>query len=412
MGVGRHLPDVLTHWPGTPTPVPPVLMPDLEVVPARIAMWDSFEMDLKLRPGYETLATSPELKFVQEDDRWFLDTHLLLFGYWTDPDGPVTFAELPEEFYLRSFLELDVKSPEAVGQFCAAVGPVGLKAWSDTLDRYDPPRDWPRAMDRGAGGVAAQVAGTTNLWGEQGLLQLECWVNSALQKWLRREGELGSDGPEVRAQPAASSMESVRDVRWFGEVELYQSFLRDMRNLWDFLSGGRSFYELLTDWSSDKWGWDPQMGWWTYNIIAFDEIHVAQRALEDALNPALACYSVRIQVFDPEAPPWATSRPWGKHTVYSAMCLQLANQIAQKIPYRRCKNERCGRLFAVKTGPDRDWHRSRGVLHYCSDECANRQYQREHRRRKRDARRAAAEALKTGTAPANHDEGGGHDDTQ
>ncbi len=380
---------VLTHWPGDPVPIPPVAVPDVEVVPAQVRMWDSFGEDIKEHEEWSALLASQQLQFTQKKEAWFLDTHLLVFGVF---ERGVRNAAIPDELYLRSFLDLDVKSAEAVGEFCAAFGPVGLRTRSTGAGRCPRPRDWPYDL----GGFDLWV----ELLRQKPLLQLECWVNSAIQTW-----KLRPDGLHVKGQSTAQ-FASTWGARWFGEVEIYQSFLRDMRNSWDFLCGGRSFASLREDWTSGKWDWsleEPRSG--------HDETRVTQWALTSGLNPALSVYTVRIQVFNPEDWPWGVPEPWESDSVYSAMCLQLTNQIAKKIPYRRCKNERCGRLFAVKTGPDRDWHRTRGVLHYCSDECANRQTQREHRRRKRDARRSATEALGAGTAPANDDEGGSDDDT-
>jgi hypothetical protein len=357
-----------------------VLVFDVEVVPAKVAMWDSFEKDFwEQRDEWQRLADSHShlLEFVEEDGRWFLDTHVLLFGQRSSSGRRPWWAEVPEEFCLRWFLDLEPRSPDDVGAFCASLGPVGRRAWYRE-NHPDPPEDWPSF-------TAKYLEG--HRFPTRPVLDLDYQISSTLRQWwsnLYVDPECGS--PDVKVQPVAPLMTRVWDVRWLGEVEIYQSLLRDMRNVWDFLCGGRSFDSLVADWTSDKWGWslpEPKP-----HSRHHSEMDRARVALEKGLNPALSCYAVRVQVLDPESPAAGALPFEADHTVYSAMCLEFANQIAKDIPFRRCKNERCGRLFAVKTGSNRDWHRTRGVLHYCSDECANRQYQREHRRRKRDARRA------------------------
>jgi hypothetical protein len=66
--------------------------------------------------------------------------------------------------------------------------------------------------------------------------------------------------------------------------------------------------------------------------------------------------------------------------------LQLVNDLAEEVPYLRCANESCGRLFVRQRGrTEHGGNRMRGVM-YCSNTCARAQYQRERRRRDRAAR--------------------------
>jgi hypothetical protein len=71
-------------------------------------------------------------------------------------------------------------------------------------------------------------------------------------------------------------------------------------------------------------------------------------------------------------------------SVYAALCLQLATDLAGSTPYRRCEFVDCGRLFIRKQGRAKFRHRTRGVLRFCSDSCANRDAQRKHRKKIRD----------------------------
>jgi hypothetical protein len=69
--------------------------------------------------------------------------------------------------------------------------------------------------------------------------------------------------------------------------------------------------------------------------------------------------------------------------LYSICCLEIYNHLIEQASYRRCQNERCGRLFVRHVGRARfGQHRTRGVL-YCSHSCARAQAQRELRRRRR-----------------------------
>jgi hypothetical protein len=69
--------------------------------------------------------------------------------------------------------------------------------------------------------------------------------------------------------------------------------------------------------------------------------------------------------------------------LYCICCLELYNHIIERLPFKQCANETCGRLFVRQRGrAQHGQHRAIGVK-YCSYECARAQAQREHRRRKR-----------------------------
>lgn len=344
--------------------MPPVLVsPAVELIER--------DVDLELEIEYadaadelDSLLRTPGLTFVegkddQGHDALLLRTHFLAFGDREDLKGgdlvrmirgdevlqEHRVVPVPRELYLRSFLDLDVADPAQVRDFCAAFGPVGRGDWPEDAGV---PSDWPT--------YPSAVAGYE---GEPPLLGMAV--------------ALGGVQGEFDVPPG--SLRRVYETRWIGEVAAYQSFLRDLRNLWDVVTGGRSFESLLADWVSDRWGWPAP----TCRSGIRDGV---EQVLEEGLNPALGPYHVRVSAHAPDVEGMIYD-----HNVYSAMCLQLANKIATGAPFRRCRNEKCGRLFDEKES-FASKPRSGGRTNYCSVECANAQTQRDFRRRRRDARRA------------------------
>ncbi len=78
-------------------------------------------------------------------------------------------------------------------------------------------------------------------------------------------------------------------------------------------------------------------------------------------------------------------------SLYSALCLQLANHIAEEATYHKC--EKCGRPFVRQRGGAQfGQHRMKNVL-YCSPECARAKAQQEYRKNRSQATRYAKEGL-------------------
>lgn len=106
---------------------------------------------------------------------------------------------------------------------------------------------------------------------------------------------------------------------------------------------------------------------------------VAWDLFASAMNAGLHVYRARVEV---RAPDDVGSVHEPAPDLYSGMCLQVLNMLAEGLPPRRCANERCEHYFVRQAGrADYGLHRSEGVR-YCSHSCARAQTQREYRRRR------------------------------
>jgi hypothetical protein len=177
----------------------------------------------------------------------------------------------------------------------------------------------------------------------------------------------------------------VHGFQTLAQVALYHAVLTYAVRLWRHLSGqagdpnagpkshAQSAAPSLKDWPLFSGGWGHEF-------------------LADFLNPSLTPFHVRLDS-------GRARQPWDLPNVYQAMCLQLANHIAESVEYRHCRAEGCGRLFVRQQGrAKQEQHRVRGVLYFCSDTCANRQHQLESRRRKAAEKRRAGGTMSPGTS--------------
>lgn len=100
----------------------------------------------------------------------------------------------------------------------------------------------------------------------------------------------------------------------------------------------------------------------------------------ERINAGLRNYHARVEV-----PSQVLDGMFGAPELglYSGLCLQLLNHIAEAMPARWCANETCGRLFVRQQGrAEYGLYHTKGVI-YCSKSCARAQAQREYRRRNR-----------------------------
>lgn len=249
----------------------------------------------------------------------------LLAGQYLHFGSPLDEVELPDELYVRELLDLDLDDPAQICAFSQAWGRLdgmGAEGWGETW-RHLPSNE---------------------------LMQSERLFASALSTSR-------AFADEHHLHPAfVCHIEAFR---------LYARPLRAMALHWAAHSGGGSAADLAEAWSSQGLRNPPNTFHTWYWFTTF-------------LNAGLSPFHASVRVEGPDGPGALAEEHAG---LYSALCLQLANHLAEGAHLRRCANERCGKLFFRQRGRAvYGHHRTEGVA-YCSKECARAQAQRTYRRR-------------------------------
>jgi hypothetical protein len=337
----------ISMWPGSPIPVPAVL------VPASVTVMDR-----------EGEAGGPILVVNEPDE----NNECLL----SDP---------PDELYLREIRDLDVGNPDAVAAFTQKYGRLGLPKWKEMPEVY-----------------------TTELYEWDALADIDS------RRWDYCQSLEGYGG----------------DIDWdyapLSEAALYVQLIRDMTRVWEYTTGMLSFSQVVEQWESRLWyrvGKDyslvlrklgkelvpyqeellgeehPIRGELPEEIVVEHPEEPADlyRFLDEFLGAALQAFHVRPLIYETEirggsrSPGKMISRssPWV--SLYGALCLQLANHIAE---YRTC--QKCGRLFYRQQGRARfGQHHTKGerLPQYCSWSCSHAAAQAQYKKRKIAAREQA-----------------------
>lgn len=271
-----------------------------------------------------------------------LSGETLVFGY---PRAGLGAARLEPDFYLREFAELEADDPEAVLAFCRRWGPVG-----DT-DCSELPED----SSFRAAALEADLVVPVEL----------------------RDSARPSSASRALGRQLGFGFDLILRTHSVGRVAAYQTVLARALDTWLDIASETPVAEVEKKWRAEL----PL-------ISALEQVfpglreekltaHVVMTSLAGLLNPALAPFRVHLEPRDTSDVP--------EPNVYQAACLQLVNDITESVPYRRCANERCGRLFSRQRGRSESaHHRVKGVRD-CSEKCARAQAQRELRRRRSGA---------------------------
>lgn len=272
-----------------------------------------------------------------------------------EPDGFLCFwplehpetRELPGELYLRELMDLQLGDTSSIEAFCSQYGPLGspdrpyheLLPDAIHLQYLD---EYSKAGD----GSCLPVA-----WGEPDLGQLKRLATA--KRGLR--------------------LQTIRDFRV---------------HAWALRNGVRVLFVL-----GGRIGEDELAGSWEYSTPPKD-FREAVRYLEGLLNRGLGPFHACVTAdFEPSQRLTQPQSVRGFGELYSVICLQMLNFLAEGIAFRECQNETCRRLFVRQLGRSRkDIHRTAGV-DFCSASCARAQAARQLRRNRTRANQLRREGL-------------------
>ena len=171
---------------------------------------------------------------------------------------------------------------------------------------------------------------------------------------------------------------TLEDVRWWLKTA------RALAGAWADASAGRdpatsgdmSDPELRLAgqaWAAEGFAaWDPDLiaapAWVTWGQFT--------KALNAGLRPFRARVEYRIPGLD-----FTFGLP--RVGLYSAACHQVFNFVVKGETARLCENQTCGRRFVHQLGgAQHGQYRTKGLLRFCSTQCAHAETQRQYRRRK------------------------------
>ncbi len=262
---------------------------------------------------------------VERDGHWLLPN--------LDVSRPTVLAYLPPEVYLRQFRDTPADDLDALTELCKL-------GWIVLL--HQPPyRDLPVKSDEVWKRSLADLE--TTLWPGQRL-----WVGDEAERGEIRRHHRNLDlGPPVHAA----------EVAWR---------VRAVQRATDHLLAYLHSEPVAPAWRDCEDNLDAWRNFIQFTGAALRDLHVR----------------VELETIERSQPPDETS-------LYSAAMLQLVNDLAANETVRTCANETCGRPFVRQLGRSAYGGHRRSGTRYCSNTCAQAQYQREKRRRDRAAREAA-----------------------
>jgi hypothetical protein len=247
----------------------------------------------------------------------------------------------PVEMHLREMADVDLRSPESIRVMCEATGQV-VDPQRPTLGVTDV-----RHPERAKRKAQADVERTAQRLG------------LATPQWAKRPSGA------VHVAEVAHRVAIIRTL-----VDHVHRALTDRPTAptWQAVGAFEDVAEPPLPDTRDLENEDPEaLAWWWF---------------AESLNLGLGEIQPHI------VPPPIESQEYADDikTAFGAACVLVFNDLQESIPYRRCADETCGRIFRRQLGRSKGgFSRAEGVA-YCSPTHARNQSQRERRRERRAAR--------------------------
>jgi len=270
--------------------------------------------------------------------------------------------ELPPEFFLKEFLDLDADDYLSLLAFVLRWGPLEIPQW-----RFGPPAYGRQEQDSGY----------------EGLLQTPSFSSRTDAPLMRSVlSTLDKEG-QVSAGISGAALRDEVDGSWH-PVALQAYAMSSQRLLVHTFQAAFETWISATPWLTAPGGVPPapemESVWRRRGFPQPSDASECVKLAAVLVNDAAAGCGPHVELeVTGDRPANLVWRP----RILSAMALQALSFLSEGLPAQRCANERCGRWFVRQRGRSRyDQHRTRGVL-YCSAECAKAQAEREYRRRSR-----------------------------